>query len=139
MEIFEGLVARILQPDWDGLTRNLSIEMMLTPYFWVGFGQHFNSIYIDNEVAFLKVILSRGFIPSMLLFLLIIYPFLLFIKNSKFLFRVSPSAFSILFALLSLAHYGSLLRSTNLVIFFVLYTLFIKEYIFIKSTYEAWD
>jgi len=133
LEIYDGLLSRIIDADWEGLTRNLSFEMVLTPYFWVGFGQHFNSIFIDNEVAFLKMILSRGLLPSIIIFLFIIYPFLLFIKNNKLLFNASPAAFSILFGFLSLAHYGSLLRSTNLVIFLVLYALFIKEYILVNK------
>lgn len=110
--------------DWDGMRNKLSIDVLFTPYFWVGYGNTAGSEYIHTEIAFLKGILEMGLVPACLFYWILICPVYIFVKNKSQPIAALPYLAAIVFGFLSLGHYGSLFRSTNIAIFYAMYALF---------------
>lgn len=110
--------------DWEGMGNKLSIDVLFTPYFWVGYGYTAGSEYMKTEIGFLKGILELGLAPACLLYWILIYPAYIFVKNKSQPIAALPYLAAIVFGFLSLAHYGSLFRSTNIAIFYAMYALF---------------
>jgi hypothetical protein len=110
--------------DWEGMFNKLELEVLITPSFWVGFGYSTGSEFIQTEISFLKIILEKGIIPAGLLFWILIYPVYVFLRKKAQSFNLLPYLAAIVFAFLSLSHYGSLFRVTNIAIFYAMYTLF---------------
>ena len=110
--------------DWEGMGNKLGLEVLITPSFWVGFGYSTGSEFIRTEIGFLKGILEQGIIPACLLFWILIYPAYIFLRKKSQSFKSLPYLAAIIFGFLSLAHYGSLFRVTNIAIFYAMYALF---------------
>lgn len=110
--------------DWEGMGNKLSIDVLFTPYFWVGYGYTAGSEFIKTEIGFLKGILELGLVPACLLYWILIYPAYIFVKSKSQSIAPLPYLAAIVFGFLSLAHYGSLFRSTNIAIFYAMYALF---------------
>jgi hypothetical protein len=113
--------------DWAGMLNMLGLDLLLTPYFWVGFGSSVGSNFMSTEIAYIKLILDMGIFSAVILFFLLIYPVFFFIKKEGGQFQLLPPLAAILFGFLSLAHYGSLFRSTNVLVFYSMYALFFNR------------
>ena len=110
--------------DWQGMGNSLTLDIIFSPSFWFGFGYTTGSEYVDTEIGYLKAILERGFVPACLLFWILIYPIYVFIKLKQKSLNSLPCLAAIVFGFLSLSHYGSLFRVTNVAIFYLIYSLF---------------
>lgn len=115
--------------DWEGMTNKLGLEMLFSSSFWLGFGYSTGSAFIGTEVAFLKGILELGVIPASLLYWILIYPAYIFFSEKSPALQALPYLAAIVFGFLSLAHYGSLFRVTNIAIFYAMYALFFMNVI----------
>jgi hypothetical protein len=111
--------------DWEGMTNKLGLEMIVSSSFWLGFGFSTGSEFISTEVAFLKGVLELGVIPATLLYWILIYPVYISLSIKSQSFQTLPYLAAIVFGFLSLAHYGSLFRVTNIAIFYAMYALFL--------------
>lgn len=123
--VFTG---RVVNPDFKGMATSLSVNMLFAPYFWVGHGYAFNSEFVDTEVALLKAILQLGLAQAAILYWILIYPIYIFVKNKSHSLTPLPYLAAIFFGFFSLLHYGSLFRSTNIVLFYAMYTLALSVY-----------
>jgi hypothetical protein len=119
--------------DWEGMTNKLGLEMLVSSSFWLGFGYSTGSEFIGTEVAFLKGIIELGVIPAGLLYWILIYPAYIFLSEKSPAFQALPYLAAIVFGFLSLAHYGSLFRVTNIAIFYAMYALFFMNIIVFKD------
>jgi len=112
------------QGDWTGMNYALGIDLLFAPSFWVGFGRVLEDINYSTEVAFLREILEKGLIPACLLFFIMIFPLYAFIKKNPKSMQSIPYLAAIIYGFLSLLHYGSIFRVTNIAIFYSMYAMF---------------
>lgn len=119
--------------DWEGMTNKLELEMLVSSSFWLGFGYSTGSEFINSEAAFLKGVLELGIIPASLLYWILIYPAYIFLRIKSQSLQMMPYLAAIVFGFLSLAHYGSLFRVTNIAIFYAMYALFFMNVIVCKD------
>jgi len=124
-----GFTVRIgPEGDWHGMFNSLSAGMLVSPFFWIGHGYVFDSEYIKTEVALLKGVFEYGFFNAILVYLVVIYPLFLFLKVRRPVILL-PYLAPVVFGFLSLLHYGSLFRSTNIGVFYAMYSLFLLHYV----------
>lgn len=125
--ILTGFVDRVgTQGDYEGMTNALSLDMLGSIYFWLGHGYAFESEFLITEVALIKAIHQFGIIISLILYSLLLYPLWFYIRNPNILFINLSYLTPILFGFMSLLHYGSLFKITNIGIFYLFYALFFK-------------
>ena len=110
--------------DWDNMNKNITLEIFLSPHFWIGHGYIADSEVVGTESAFLGGILQVGIVSACLLYWVLIYPAYVFFASKSRSFAPLPYLAAIVFGFLSLAHYGSLFRVTNIAIFYAMYALF---------------
>ncbi len=110
--------------DWDNMNKNITWEIFLSPHFWFGHGSIVSSESVGTEVAFLAGILQVGIVPACLLYWILIFPVYVFFARKSGSFALLPYLAAIVFGFLSLTHYGSLFRVTNIAIFYAMYALF---------------
>ena len=110
--------------DWDNMNKNITLEIFLSPHFWIGHGYIAVSEDVGTESAFLGGILQVGIVSACLLYWVLIYPAYVFFASKSRSFAPLPYLAAIVFGFLSLAHYGSLFRVTNIAIFYAMYALF---------------
>jgi hypothetical protein len=109
--------------DYEGMLAALSVDMLFSPFLWIGHGYAVESAYIKTEVALLKGFLELGVVHALLLNAILTYPLYLFMRNkSRDLFAL-PYLAAVVFGFISLVHYGSLFRSTNIAVFYAMYAL----------------
>ena len=108
------------------MANGLSLDMFRSLYFWIGHGYSFNSEYIISEVAFIKSLHQFGLATSLILFTLLFYPIWFYFRNPRILLTSIPYLAPIVFGFISLLHYGSLFKITNIAIFYLFYALFFK-------------
>lgn len=113
--------------DWGGMVNMINLDLLLTPHFWVGFGSAWDSNFMSTEVGYIKLIIEMGIFHAAILFFLLIYPIVFFIKKGGGQSQLLPPLFGIIFGILSLVHYGSLFRSTNVLVFFSMYAIFFNR------------
>jgi len=114
------------QGDYSSMTNALSLDILGTKYFWFGHGYAFDSEFLITEVAFVKAFHQFGIIIAVILFALLFYPIWFYFRNPAKLFYSLPYLIPILFGFLSLLHYGSIFKITNIGIFYLFYALFFK-------------
>jgi len=132
-EIF-GFIERVgSEGDYEGMVAALSVGMLSSPYFWIGHGYTFNSEWVVTEVALLKGVHQLGLIHATLLYAMLIYPLWFYLKNTNRSLSMLPYLAAIIFGFLSLLHYGSLFRITNVAIFFAMYALFFTHALIEKN------
>ena len=142
LAIFSGLILFFLIPetyifiyrvssdgDWAGMIKNISTNLLINPYFWFGHGYLDVSHEAVTEVAFIKLIMQVGIIPSCILYFVLMYPLYVYVVNKSCSFTLVPYLAAIVFGFLSLAHYGSLFRITSITIFYSMYALFFIDMI----------
>ena len=88
-----------------------------------------------TELAFIKILFEYGFIHAIIIFLLLSMPCILYIfkKHHFNKFDIFPYVITIFVALLTLWHYGSILRTTNIFVFLAVYGQFIRVYVNSKA------
>ncbi len=115
--------------DWDNMKKNITLEIFLSPHFWIGHAHIAGSEGVGTEVALLGGILHYGIVPACLLYWVLIYPPYVYFASKSRSFSPLPYLAAIVFGFLSLAHYGSLFRVTNIAIFYAMYALFFINFI----------
>jgi|MDTB01.1.fsa_nt_gb hypothetical protein len=125
--ILTGFLDRVgSQGDYEGMTNALSVDMLSSIHFWFGHGYIFESELLITEVALIKGIHQFGLIVALIIYTLLLYPIWFYVRNPNALFKNLPYLIPILFAFMSLLHYGSLFKVTNIGIFYLFYALFFK-------------
>jgi len=125
--ILTGFIDRVgTQGDYEGMTNALSLDMLGSIYFWLGHGYIFESEFLITEVALIKGIHQFGIIKALIIYSLLLYPLWFYIRNPNILYISLPYLTPILFGFMSLLHYGSLFKITNIGIFYLFYALFFK-------------
>lgn len=148
-----------------GIFNSLDINSILASFhtILIGFGYIFEVPMIHSEIAFLKILISFGLIPFLILMFICFSPvyyihkfrktgniqarFLRnhitgistanFIKtNRTYKLRLILTAMPVLAGTLTLLHYGSLFRITSIGLFCVFIALFFKEYLAINKLRE---
>jgi len=101
---------------------NMGSLVSALPFFLIGHARAFGSEIIDTEIAHLKGVFQLGIVHASILYWILIYPILRFVKVRSFCSAALPGVAAIFFGFMSLIHYGSLLRSTNVLLFYAIYT-----------------
>jgi hypothetical protein len=111
--------------DWSGMVSGLDPRTLLQsiPFFFLGHATAFSSGIIVVETTFLKVVYQLGVIHTIILFWILLYPLQRFVKVRSFCPEALPSAAAIFFGFMSLIHYGSVFRETNIFLFFTFYAI----------------
>ena len=97
------------------------------------FAGHNRAAIISNvpsvtEFAVLKMAYNSGFFVLMMSLLLMLYPVLCFFKSPKHTReRMLPATIAVGVGVLSLWHYGSVLRSTSIFLFYAMFAIAIKN------------
>jgi len=141
---------------------NLNALYYSLPSFFIGLGYQLKVPMIHSEIAFVKIFVSYGIIPSLVLFYILFLPLNLLRRVSKtarrlrFFVRQGHQNISInevyqdrqrlvflaapiLTGTMTLLHYGSLLRVTSVGLFCLLIAIFLKDYLafMVKHTLAA--
>ncbi len=125
--ILTGFLDRVgSQGDYEGMTNALSLDMLGSIHFWFGHGYTFDSEFLITEVALVKGIHQFGLIVAIIIYSVLLYPIWFYVRNPNILFKNLPYLVPILFGFMSLLHYGSLFKITNIGIFYLFYALFFK-------------
>lgn len=87
----------------------------------------FSNVGNVSEVAFIKLLVELGLITWMIFIFTLTYPILWFISNKNVDKQLAmPYIGAIFTGLVSLWHYGTILRTTNIFVFFALYACALK-------------
>jgi hypothetical protein len=87
----------------------------------------FSSVGNTSEIAFIKMLMEFGLITWIVIMIILIYPIWCYALNrSKNKQLALPYIAGIIVGVVSLWHYGSVLRITNIFVFFALYTCALK-------------
>lgn len=118
--------------DWEGMS-NLGISYHWGDLYAVLFGHGSISesqIGVSTELAFIKLLVELGLIHWIVLISLLFYPATLFFSNKLRAYRqiAVPYIAAVLVGVLTLWHYGSVLRTTNIFVFFALYAQGLRIY-----------
>ena len=133
-EFIQVLFSRIIDDEARaGMYNQLSVEQLLSalPIMFVGHGNDLVAQYMQIEIGLMKIVYQLGVFHACLLFLILLFPSYLFFKEFKIskdnMLLLPPLAVNI-FGFLSLLHYGSLLRSTSIFLYFMISAMFIIIY-----------
>lgn len=97
------------------------------------FAGHSQTVRISNvpsvtEFAVLKMAYHSGFFVLMMSLLLMLYPVLCFLKSPKHTRKMMlPATVAVGVGVLSLWHYGSVIRSTNIFLFYTMFAIAIRN------------
>jgi len=84
-----------------------------------------------TEIAYLSILMQYGILVAIPFFILLTLPIYLYIKSSKKLRNeIFVAVVSISIGVLTLWHYGSLIRSSSIFLFYALYSIVIKKFYF---------
>ena len=87
-----------------------------------------SNVPFTTEYAILQMAYHSGFFTWMITLLLILYPILCFAKSSRHKRKkMLPAVAAVAVGVLSLWHYGSVFRSTNIFLFYAMYTIAIRN------------
>jgi len=100
---------------------NMSSLVSAIPFFLIGHARAFGNEIKDTEIGFIKEIFQLGIVHVSILYWILIYPILRFVKLRSFCSEALPAVAAIFFGFMSLIHYASLLRSTNILLFYAFY------------------
>jgi hypothetical protein len=126
--------------DWEGMTNQLDANSLLSsiPFVLVGHGAGFGSENIKTEIGLLKGLLQWGIIHAVVVYWILLYPVFRYVKIRSICFDALPSVSAISFGFMSLLHYGSLFRVTNIFLFFSFYAISLNTIIYCRnSMYQA--
>lgn len=149
-----------------GIFNSLDINSIFEslPAIFIGLGGILNAPMIYSEVAFIKILLSVGFVSFFILMFILFSPvyYIYSLKrsvkllnnkiresekihsNSKLIYAIQKhqykltiSAMPVLAGTLTLLHYGSLFKISSIGLFCVLISIFCKEYLAAKDLISA--
>jgi len=112
--------------DWEGMTRygNSSFGADLFSFLF-GYGEtlEISELAWFSEHAFIKVIFEYGILHGSLFLLFLFAPVIIYVINRENLNKMDifPYVIAIFVGFLSLWHYSSILRTTNIFVFFCMY------------------
>jgi hypothetical protein len=111
--------------DWSGMVNGLDPSTLFQsiPFFFLGHATAFSSGIIDVESTFMKTLYQLGILHTIIIFWMMLYPLQRFFKVRSFCPEALPSAAAVLFGFMSLIHYGSVFRETNIFLFFTFYAI----------------
>lgn len=111
--------------DWAGMKNQLNMNSLLvaTPFFLFGHAYVLKSEIINTEMGMLKDIVQMGIIHTIIIYWGLLYPVFRFVKVRSHCYDALPSVAAIFFGFMSLLHYGSLFRVTNIFLFYTFYAI----------------
>jgi len=111
--------------DWGGILISLDANTLLaaTPYVIIGHAGAFGSRIQLTEIGLLKELFQIGIIHAVILYWMSLYPVFYFWKSRARPLVALPAAAAVSFGFLSLIHYGSLHRVTNVFLFYAFYAM----------------
>lgn len=132
LSLITAWVLKLQLGDWEGITKiGLSDYSTDILAFFAG---HSLSAKISNvsyvtEFGLLQMPFIYGFFSSVIILLLLLYPVRCFFKSSKHTRKMMlPSVAAVGVGVLSLWHYGSVMRSTNIFLFYAIFAIAIQNY-----------
>jgi hypothetical protein len=100
---------------------------LLVVFIGHGSSLDFSSVGDVSEIAFIKMLMEFGLIAWIVIMIILIYPIWCYALNpSKNKQLALPYIAGIIVGVVSLWHYGSVLRITNIFVFFALYACALK-------------
>jgi hypothetical protein len=111
--------------DWEGMTTHLDKNSLLSsvPFMLIGHAAAFSSKASDVEISHLKIVYQLGIIHAAILFWILLYPVIRFVKIRLINLDALPSVAAIFFGFVSLLHYGSVFRVTSIFLFYSFYAM----------------
>jgi hypothetical protein len=110
--------------DYVGMQNKLSLDMPLSLNFWLGHGYSYGSDFVQTEIGFLKDVFQFGIFHELIVCIILIGPLFVFGRSRWKPAAALPCLAAIVFGFISLGHYGSLFRITNISIFYAMHALF---------------
>jgi hypothetical protein len=138
-EIIDVIFSRLINVESrDGMLNQLSLDDLILsiPVALSGHAMELDSEQMNVEITLLKLIYQLNIFHATLYSFILLYPFYIFVKYYKFtntIIELYPPLAVNIFGFLSLLHYGSLLRSTSIFLYFIISALFML--IFYKHKY----
>ena len=120
--------------NWSGMTYYGQSDFFSNLFsFLFGYGNilKISEVGYYAEQAFIKAIFGYGIFHATIFFLLLSAPVIIYLLNRNRLdkMEVFPYVIAVFVGFLSLWHYGSVLRTTNIFVFFALYGQFTRIYV----------
>ena len=86
-------------------------------------------LYVANvtEIGFIGTLMEYGFLYFSLFMLLLSYPVVVYFKQIKPTKIAIPYVVAVFVGFLSLWHYGTVLRTTNIFVYFSIYAIALKN------------
>ena len=127
--------------DWEGMANKLDANSLLSsiPFMLVGHGTGFGIESIKTEIGLLKGVLQWGIVHAVIIYWILLYPVFRFATTRSFCSDALPSSAAIFFGFLSLLHYGSLFRVTNIFLFFVFYAICLNNIMYCRNSMRLSD
>ena len=90
-----------------------------------------SSVGLWTELAFVKILFEYGILHTIIIFLLLSMPCILYLFKKHYMnkLEIFPYVIAIFIGFLTLWHYGSVVRTTNIFGFFAIYGQFIRMYV----------
>ena len=140
-ELFSGIMTIFVsrvgpEGDWEGMTNRLDANSLLSsfPFMLVGHAAGFGSASIETEIGLLKGVLQWGIVHAVVVYWILLYPVFRYVKIRSICFDALPSVAAISFGFMSLLHYGSLFRVTNIFLFFSFYAISLNTIIYCRNS-----
>jgi hypothetical protein len=123
MAIFAARVGE--EGDWSGIATQLDASSLLSavPFALVGHATAFGSGIIHTEIGLLKGVFQLGIVHATILYWLTLFPVFRFAKVRTGCSEALPAIAAVSFGFLSLLHYGSLHRVTNVFLFYAFFAI----------------
>jgi len=94
----------------------------------VGHAGAFNALILKTEIALFKQVLEFGIVQALVHLFVLAYPLNYFrrrlLKDKYFSDESWPTVAALFFGIVSLAHYGSLLRITSIFLYYSIFGFF---------------
>ena len=115
--------------DWIGMTKGLDIDDWLRASLFIitGHADAFDMGVIYSELSYVKMLFNFGIIHFCILFAIMLYPLWQIKPEKWFALELAPAVAVVGFAFLSLLHFGSVFRGTNIFLFYIIYASLLKN------------
>lgn len=123
-----------LEGDWEGMANQLDVDFLSSLFLLVGHGTGFGSARIETEIGLLKGVLQWGIVHAVVVYWILLYPVFRYVKIRSICFDALPSVAAISFGFMSLLHYSSLFRVTNIFLFFSFYAISLNTIIYCRNS-----
>lgn len=113
----------------EGILNQLNMDSLMSAcmLFFSGHATGYGSKIINVEITHIKMLFQLGIVHAYILFWVLLYPILCFLKVRSFCTATLPAVAAIFFGFMSLLHYASLFRSTSILIFYAIYTICLAD------------